>query len=36
MALEAAGGARGARFFSQTVCLMYYFQDRETVLANMT
>ncbi len=23
-------------FFSQTICLMYYCQDRETVLANMT
>ncbi len=36
MALEAAGGAGGAGFFSQTICLMYYSQDRKTVLAKMT
>ncbi len=36
MALGAAGGARGAWLFSQTICLVYYSQDIETVLANMT
>ncbi len=33
--LRAAGGARGAWFFSQTICLIYYSQDIVTVSANM-
>ncbi len=36
MALGAAGGARAACFFSQTICLMYYSEDIETVLVNIT
>ncbi len=35
MVLGAVGGARGACFFSQIICLMYC-QDILTVVANMT
>ncbi len=36
MALGAAGGASGTRFFSQIICLMFYCHEIVTVIVNMT